>query len=494
MGPEVEAKLFGPELKMYALAESFSSAESGKLRPLVEGDANLMEALSVVLEDGELDMNMRVGFTGRPNVGCLVMNGYLRKHLRSHPQASAFVQALDESARRAEHGEQEPPCVMVAGSVFGGTGASLLPVAKASFRAVFSETDANKQPRINRFNLIRWGKLMLLPYFRPKPGEIAGVNPARHFVDTAGALWYYGLAKEQEDPTYLLGSESPDRRKVELEGGDDQLNPTFHHELVAALACLDFYAQPKVAGGQPVRHFSETTQAGTKPEDNSLFALPLPHGMETDHVRRQLAYLFHVAAFAVDWRRNAACEFHKGLLQYAREARLTGWAPVVHEPLVAGRENLPKKGGECQAVVEYFARLLLWGRTVLASPEFGASGLAFNADPGQYASLHNTLCQLSREQILVGDKETVPQAPDNLIARLCRLGLAGLALEEASQAQNHRGHSLALDRNTLFVDGHTVRVGLPGMAGLATALQEHNFPAPEVAAWYGDYKVAVKAA
>ena len=122
-GDGAAVSLFHTNLQIYALAEQFSAAETGSLRPLVEEDAELHEALGVVLDDQELDMNMRVGFTGRPNLGCLVMNHYLRRHLRRHDRARAFVQALEDSARRTDRGA---PRVVVVGSVFGGTDTALL--------------------------------------------------------------------------------------------------------------------------------------------------------------------------------------------------------------------------------------------------------------------------------------------------------------------------------------------------------------------------------
>ena len=485
-----EVSLFGSKLEIYALAEQFSSAESGSLRPLVQEDSKLLEALGVLLDDQELDMNMRMGFTGRPNLGCLVMNHYLRRHLRSHDRAQAFIQALEDSARRSD---LEPPRAMVVGSVFGGTGASLLPIAKASVRSVFSEPDANGQPRIGLFNKIHWGKIMLLPYFRPQGGVNLGmVNPARHFVDTSGALWYYGLGRADPEPVYLIGSDGPDKRKIAAVGGEmGQNNPACYHELITALAVLDFHAAPEVQGNHPIRHFSESAQLGATPEDNSLFALPGPAKLGQERVRTQLAWLFHLAAFSIDWRANPAAEFHKGLFQYAKEAELTGWDPAINDPWVGHREDLKKKGKDCQQVLEYFARLLLWSKGVLSSPEYSSSGLAFNTDPGQYASLQNTMCHLRRGEIKVSDQETVPQRPDNLAARICRLGLSGLAREEASKAHNHRGHALALERNQLFFEGHTIRVGLGGTKSLAEALATHGFEKTDVASWFREFQVVV---
>ena len=482
-----EIQLFPTHLEIYSLAEQFSSAESGSLRPLVQEDSELHEALGVLLDDQELDMNMQIGFTGRPNLGCLVMNHYLSRHLRSHDRARLFIQALEDSARKSV---RSAPRVVVIGSVFGGTGASLLPVARSCVKSVFKEPDANRQPRNDLYERMLWGKIMLLPYFRPQGGVNLGmVNPARHFVDTSGALWYYGLSQSDSEPTYLVGSDSPHKRRVIAVGGAmGQNNPPVYHELLTALAILDFYAKPEIEGKHSVRHFSEAALPGTLPESNTLINLPGPTGVGQEVVRTQLARLLQLAAFSIAWRVAPVPEFHKGLFQYAKESKITGWDRSVHDSLSGDRESLCEPS---QHILEYFARLLLWGKTVLSGEDFNSSGLDYNSNAGQYASLHNTLCFVDQEEIEVPINGNFPQVLDNIAAKICRLGLVGLVKEDAAREdRDHRGHGLDLERNILLQGGQTIKVGLPSRS-LESALVAQGFDkAEKVTKWFAEFQLS----
>jgi hypothetical protein len=338
---------------------------------------------------------------------------------------------------------------------------------------------------------MQWGKVMLLPYFRPQGGVNLGiVNPARHFVDTSGALWYYGLGQTESEPTYLIGSDSPEAREILAVGGEiGQNNPPFYHELLAALAILDFYAEPTVQGNHPIRHFSETAHPGAKPEANALVKLPGPTRLSQTEMRKQLALLFHLASFSAAWRVSTGSEFYKGLFQYAVESTLTGWDDSVHRPLANERASLKAAEGPCHQVLEYFARLLLWGWSVLGHPKFKSSGLDFGGTDTQYASLHNTLCFVGRDEIEIPVDGNVPHLNDNLAAKTCRLGLAGLLREDASRLdRNHRGHALYPEGNALLPDGQTVRVGL-ALNTLAVALTEHKIDQEEIRKWFEAYQV-----
>jgi len=455
----LSARLFNTNVNAYVLAERFDDVNQVGLLPQIMGDRELEGALRVLLNDSELTSNLSIGFTGRPNLGCLVMDRYLRLHFTSHPQGRAFLQALETSARP----EESNPRVVVVGSVFGGTGASLLPVVHRCIASLFEQPNAQNQPRQHLLAKLRWGKVMQLPYFRPDGGEATEVNTNRHLTDTSSALWYYGEITRGNgvEPTYLVGSQSPQARIIPVAvGGADQINPAFYHEIVAALAVLDFYQHPETMDGRPIRHFSDPKAS----EQCSLDQLPIPSS-ERLVVLEKVATLLHLGAFWINWRSDEAFAYRRGLLQYAKTASLTGWDPRIHNWLNTRRAELTDQQGPASQAVDYFARLLLWATTSLST--YGASGLAFlstdESASSYYSSLHNTLCCIKRSEICVdeADKQFQEQN-DNIAARLCRVALAGLVRENASQSgKNLRGHSFALRPLRLVEDGARVRIGLP---------------------------------
>jgi len=498
-GQAEEIALFATRLEVYSLADQFSTDNAGKLRPLVQTAPQLHKALSVLLDDQELDMDMRVGFTGRPNLGCLVMSRYLQRHLRNHERAKAFVQALEDSARKAD----SHPCVAVVGSVFGGTGASLLPVARSCIHSVFREPNASGNPRIELYDRMRWGKVMLLPFFRPEGGVNLGiVNPARHYIDTSGALWFYGVNQAPTDatgiePSYLIGSDSPAlRTTTAVAGAVGQNNSAFYHELLTALAILDFYGAPQVGAGQSIRHFSEVTrfnQDGTKAKEVcALSSLPTPQGLRPDLVQSRLALLYHLAAFSLDWRESSSPDFPeycRGLFQYSKLSNRTGWNDTHHQSLAQERASLKDKDSPCQQLLKYYTRLLLWGGTTLPA------SLQYTEEAGQYASLHNTLCHIDPKEVQVPLSEEEVRlkgmSSDNLAAKISRLAQGGLIREDASRGgHDHCGHGLDLAPNQLLTPDRTVKLGL-WEPSLPASLAYHGFEELDIEKWYAEFRVSM---
>jgi len=479
--------LFSTDLTLHDLAAPFAATARGNVRPLVEEDRELYEAFRVLLDEDEFDLPMGIGFAGKPNLGCVVMSRYLRKHLPDEKRAKAFSHALEHSSRV----DGSKPRVAVVGSVFGGTGASLLPVAQPCFEAYFNDPDAGGNPRDHLFDRLRWGKVMLLPYFKPpsdRPhGGSGGPNLGRHSIDTSGALWYYGQNEATREPVYLIGSSSPERRIIRPAAGrDEQRNPAFYHEILAALAVLDFHHRPELGGDNPIRHFSAAGGRDKATESCSLIDLPGFGDRDGASVRRHLAILFHLAAFSVDWVLTKDYEYHQGLFQYAKKSTLTGWPDCVHAPLAANRESLSAQQDTCQTAQAYFARLLLWGQTTLGSSKYGSSGLDYAREPGQYASLHNTLCAVPKDEVEVPVNGRFPAETDNLAAKICRLAVAGLLREnETRGGKEFRGHRLGLPRHELLVEDATIRLGtLPG--SLAKSLDQHGHKATDITGWFDE--------
>jgi hypothetical protein len=458
VGVEKPVQLFKSKVNASFLSERFDQVDPKGLAPQVVADLELNKALRVILTNEEMTRDLGIGFAGCPNLGCLVMDEYLRRHFRKHPGALDFVNALKKSAGIAG----SMPRVAVVGSIFGGTGASLLPVVRRIVEDLFRGGGApgeNLNPLITR---LRWSRIMQLPYFQPKRSidtEKRKVNPSRYLYDTSGALWYYGKTGlgsangGPSEPTYLIGSEAPEKRELPLvEGGSAQTNPAFYHELLSALAILDFYQNPEVVADRPIRHFSSQRE-----EICSLSNLPRLR--DSNDVSRKLGLLLHLAAFALKWRKDEAIAYRMGLFQYAQNAQKTGWPPSVQRLITLKKHELIEEGGSAHHAMEYFARVLLWATSTLA--ENNSSGMSFITHSEQesyYSSLHNTMASIGESEIYVPNSDSADKSKDNLTAAICRLACAALLFGDSRTKDTSRPSNLP--DLALVEHGDAVRVGI----------------------------------
>ena len=170
----------------------------------------------------------------------------LEKGFHAHPSIGAAVMAQAVDLNNVEPWQtlqqiieqDQNPRIFLAGSIFGGTGASGFPTIAKLLRDNLPEQT-------------KLGGALILPYFKfiyPQ-AEVGGEQPAQlraesqHFLmNTQAALKYYGLQHQTNsyNAVYILGSEHP----VLVDpspGGAEQKNAPHFIELYAALAAIDFF-------------------------------------------------------------------------------------------------------------------------------------------------------------------------------------------------------------------------------------------------------------
>jgi hypothetical protein len=188
--------------------------------------------------DGELDTNLEKGFRGHPAIGAAAMS-LLPLYVGHKPwdQISEGIRAELNNAGGAR--------VMVAGSVFGGTGASAIhPLARF----------LRKIPESNKDRL-KIGAVALVPYFQFNQaaagrgvgqGELAA-QADRFALATRAAVEFYQHLRENKDwdfdAMYWLGDDDSIDVPFSI-GGERQENPAHVVDLLAAMACLEFFTSP----------------------------------------------------------------------------------------------------------------------------------------------------------------------------------------------------------------------------------------------------------
>jgi hypothetical protein len=247
----------------------------------------------------EQDMVLDEGYRGRPHIGSAALTARV-------DQEADFWKALIQYIRQAQGGREVR--LLLAGSVFGGTGAAGFPTLSRLIRRKL------KQENITA-NVAVAGVLML-PYFAFNPPEadsVAAANVARSeelLIQSRGALKYYSALFAQEhvfDELYLVGWNRPFDLGYHSAGAGGQENPALAPEFIAALgACRFFSADHDVEIG----NVDNDVFVSAREKDNALgwADLPSPTKDEQDAPYHKLGRMLR---FSVAWKH---------------------WAPILMEP------------------------------------------------------------------------------------------------------------------------------------------------------------------
>jgi hypothetical protein len=166
-----------------------------------------------------LNLDLKVGFKGNPNIGAVVLNQFERSNA-FRTFANTFAQG---------------DIIFIINSIFGGTGAAGFPLLLKNLRG--NENLPNHQQIKNA----RIGAITYLPYFRlDKQDEINHES----FIERAkNAIIYYNrtiINQKQINTLYFIGDGGSDNIQSYSVGGSNQKNSANFLELAGTLAILDF--------------------------------------------------------------------------------------------------------------------------------------------------------------------------------------------------------------------------------------------------------------
>ena len=191
---------------------------------------NAADLFEILYSEKERTTELDKGFRGHPSIGASVM--------------AQTVLGKDEpwNTFRLKVAKDTDAKIFLAGSIFGGTGASGLPTIAKLIKNELKEKPINAQI----------GGALVLPYFTfTDTGDNELKAKAEHFLmNTQAALKYYHLWNKDlvYNAIYLLG----DASQIEVEnslGGKTQRNAQHFIELYAALAAIHFFGNNFAADG-----------------------------------------------------------------------------------------------------------------------------------------------------------------------------------------------------------------------------------------------------
>lgn len=207
-----------------SLGHFFSYSTNKQISPEV---SNLFE---VLYTKSERDLQLDVGFRGRPAIGSAIFS-----RLDLHPDRieEPWLSFIADIINHVE----EQPRIFLIGSIFGGTGASGFPtLGRLIYNRLETEISNGR---------IKLGGLLSLPYFKfpdpSRPNEIYA-RSEQFMLNTQAALRYYRNRASESvfDAVYLLGSENAaDIQNFSL-GKDAQKNDPHFIELYGASAARHF--------------------------------------------------------------------------------------------------------------------------------------------------------------------------------------------------------------------------------------------------------------
>lgn len=299
-------------------------------------EADLMELL---FAPEERNLPIHQGFRGRPAIGSTIFSKAINF------KAGAWHELI-ESVRSSAANQETVP-VVLAGSVFGGSGAAGVPTICRLLRNELLRTTKNA----------RLGLVLFLPYFtfRQVPGEEMQADAGAFDAATAESLKYYdeGHFLKECHAIYALGEEARAEMRVSAVGAEEQQNDPHFLELVGGLAATAFMRTKSETNGEhPLCLAVRKEQKSVRWAD-----LPVMHtgGRDSAQLRdKQILRLQRMILFAVAYRYI----FYPNIVDDIRSGRKRH--PFVRNHLV--RQNVSSDAAlhDLAVVSEYVDSFLNW--------------------------------------------------------------------------------------------------------------------------------------
>ena len=243
-----------PSLDKFFNYDIFRDSASGKL-------------FDVLYSSLENKTPLQEGFRGHPSIGSAVMAKMV--DLQEDKTWREFRKNISNDDGEAK--------VFLAGSIFGGTGASGFPTIAQIVKDALD---------------VKVGGALILPYFKfdGADDDKLKAKSDEFLMNTQTALKHYHIWNKTGiyDTVYLFGDES--RTDVENAlGGPKQKNAPHFIELYAALAAIDFFKKD-FGPSQDVQYFMTARE-----QSNQLKWTDLPDGNNGDTVRSRIGQLARFA-------------------------------------------------------------------------------------------------------------------------------------------------------------------------------------------------------
>lgn len=238
---------------------------------------SLYDNSPVSSRDRELNLELKYGFKGNPNIGSVVFNEYFKSQ-----QYQEFKDNFNQGDR-----------IFIVASIFGGTGSSGLPQIVRKVRENVSTTiqDDGVMTAIREAML---GACVVLPYFKVKESEESAINSLTFNSKAKAALSYYhDEINKLMSEVYYIGCDSQNVGYDNIEGGEKQENNAHLVELLSAMSIIEFANHNEADPGRDTQFFeytSTTTDTLSNPSFLGLIARPGQGDMYQKYIKNLNAF------------------------------------------------------------------------------------------------------------------------------------------------------------------------------------------------------------
>ncbi|MDE6097850.1 MAG: hypothetical protein K2G24_03085 [Muribaculaceae bacterium] len=241
---------FSPEYGEETTFDSISDYSTAQKRSIGGNEAfHESDIVDLFLTKEVRGMSLHHGYRAQTQMGSMLMYHAIieaAEKVAENPQRPSglrnFLSYLKEGTKHK---------VFIFGSVFGGTGASSIPILPEALNIAAKLIFSN--PDINILNGNYFGSVVLTGYFTfdyRKGGEVSA-DASKFALNSQAALMFY-----RSDPTvektynrlYLIGRDSSVKLPSDTgfdTGGEKQKTPVDYIELLAAFAAYDFFKESK---------------------------------------------------------------------------------------------------------------------------------------------------------------------------------------------------------------------------------------------------------
>ena len=260
----LQDSLFSAKLNLYEFYPHYQGNNS-TFTKICDHDGNVPleirrsndDLANLFFDDNTRNFDLEHGYRAQTHIGSYLMFHEIVNHVRRVKKGAEEKKERGLYSFLEKLTQDQDGKVFILGSIFGGTGASSIPIIPRALEAASSELGAGVA-----LSAIQFGTTLLSNYFSfPSPGDAQEqrdrvVASAQRFaLNSQAALMFYEGDRTVQDTyqrLYLLGWPSSPHDygkdqagKETLTGGKSQTNSSHVIELMAAFAAHDFFRQAK---------------------------------------------------------------------------------------------------------------------------------------------------------------------------------------------------------------------------------------------------------
>jgi hypothetical protein len=361
------------------IAEFFGYNAMSSTTPVVR------DVFDVLYKKEERDIRLSEGFRGRPAIGSAFMSQLDFKALRDSGYSGTYqtglayesyvqpwakmLQEIDNTIINANIK------ILLCGSVFGGTGASGLPVIARLLDDFYKGIGGGSGARKN----LTLGSLLILPYFNFAVADATAAQQPVYArspefaLNTAAAMQYYeSQMKEVCDVFYCVGDQNSTKVTFS-DGGAKQKNKAHIVELYAGLAVRDFIYKDKPTSDKKIV-FAERRTVGEigwvdlpcEPPSINYALIASDFDKPDESVVRHA--LRAAVRFAFAWYNTFIPElenYSKGKLSSGQKKTVLVWASAFFDPNPRDRKSLDisnpsVEGSNAEIITEWCEDFSVW--------------------------------------------------------------------------------------------------------------------------------------